>query len=292
MNLRSRLSENWFFIAPLLVACLLLFVVQATRSNESVFLWINRNSEIFGDTFWASLTILGDGLIACLLVSPFIRRKPQVVWATLLSLIFILIWVQGFKYFLAMPRPLGVLPETAFHIVGGHYKAKAFPSGHAATAFMLAGVLSFYFNHNRLRVLLLAAALLIAVSRIAVGIHWTTDVLAGIAGGAISAWLGVTLTLRWRLGFNQNAQKFVGLLFICAAVFAFFGNYTEYTEALWLQKIIALTCFLTIGYALFLMFKTGDAVQITSLPVSRVRPERFHRKVSPNRHSLRANQRL
>ncbi|MBC7796800.1 MAG: phosphatase PAP2 family protein [Pyrinomonadaceae bacterium] len=291
MNLRSRLSENWFFIAPLLVAGLLLLVVQATQSNESVFLWINRNSELFGDTFWASLTILGDGLIACLLVSPFIRRKPQVVWATILSLIFILIWVQGFKYFLAMPRPLGVLPETAFHIVGGHYKAKAFPSGHAATAFMLAGVFNFYFRLNHLRVLLLAIASLIAVSRIAVGIHWTNDVLAGIAGGAISAWLGVTLTHRWQLGFNQNAQKFVGLLLICAAVFAFFGNYTEYTQALWLQKTIALTCFLIIGYALFLMFKTGGAVQITSLPVSRVRPERFHRKVSPNRHSLRANQR-
>lgn len=60
--------------------------------------------------------------------------------------------------------------------------SSSFPAGHAATAFAGAVLLSLV--AKRLAPALLALAALIALSRIYVGVHYPTDVLAGAALGA------------------------------------------------------------------------------------------------------------
>ena len=74
-----------------------------------------------------------------------------------------------------------------------HAADSGFPSDHATAAFAIATAIAIY--HRRIGAVLLAAATTLAIARVAVGIHWPTDVLAGaligVAGAAAAA-------LAWR----------------------------------------------------------------------------------------------
>jgi undecaprenyl-diphosphatase len=80
----------------------------------------------------------------------------------------------------AEPKPLVPTPHDA-----------SFPSGHAATSFVAATMLSFAFPRLRLPFALLAAA--VAFSRVYVGVHYPLDVIGGAVLGvliaALLAWL-------------------------------------------------------------------------------------------------------
>jgi undecaprenyl-diphosphatase len=73
------------------------------------------------------------------------------------------------------------------HQIGPPSATHSFPSGHAATSFACATVLSHY--APRLRVPLFALATLIAFSRVYNGMHYPTDVLAGALLGVLTALL-------------------------------------------------------------------------------------------------------
>jgi undecaprenyl-diphosphatase len=66
--------------------------------------------------------------------------------------------------------PIGLVPGSA-----------SFPSGHAATAFAAAVAVGIV--HPRLRLPLLGLATLVALSRVYLGVHYGSDVLAGTALG-------------------------------------------------------------------------------------------------------------
>jgi len=95
-----------------------------------------------------------------------------------------------------LPRPAGVLPEGSFHRIGELLLSKAFPSGHTLTAFAIASALYFASaksKHGSLLWLFILASL-VGLSRIAVGAHWLTDVLAGAGVGLWCGMIGVALS--------------------------------------------------------------------------------------------------
>lgn len=63
----------------------------------------------------------------------------------------------------------------------------SFPSGHA-TFFMALAVYFLLTGHKKLGWFLLVSAVLISLARVAAGIHWPSDILAGWAVGAIVSW--------------------------------------------------------------------------------------------------------
>ncbi len=67
----------------------------------------------------------------------------------------------------------------------------SFPSGHTITAFAVSLSLSYFYPE--LAVGLLFCALSIATSRILLGMHFLSDVLAGAAIGALMAWVSVLI---------------------------------------------------------------------------------------------------
>jgi undecaprenyl-diphosphatase len=69
----------------------------------------------------------------------------------------------------------------------GDWTFQSFPSGHATTAFALAAVIGFVSPRWYAPGLLLAAA--IAVSRVALGVHYTSDVVAGAILGVVGAYI-------------------------------------------------------------------------------------------------------
>lgn len=72
--------------------------------------------------------------------------------------------------------------------------SSSFPSGHAATSFACATVLSVLVPRAAPAFLVLAAA--IAYSRLYVGVHWPLDVLAGAALGVATSLLLLAATRR------------------------------------------------------------------------------------------------
>lgn len=83
------------------------------------------------------------------------------------------------KNTLNMPRPPG----------GEQFLTASFPSGHAATAFMVAAVLGYRYPALRYWTLLMASV--VAVSRVVIGAHFVKDIVAGAAIGYIIGFLVV-----------------------------------------------------------------------------------------------------
>ena len=100
------------------------------------------------------------------------------------------------------PRPFAVIPDVSLLIGAPH--SYAFPSGHTTSAFAAAGgaVLAARRLLGKVPAWgwgMLALASAVAYSRLYVGVHWPTDVAAGVALGLASGWVGARLTLRrWR----------------------------------------------------------------------------------------------
>jgi undecaprenyl-diphosphatase len=79
----------------------------------------------------------------------------------------------------------------------------SFPSGHAARAFLIA-VIASALAPTWLAILLWIWAPLVALARVAMGVHYLSDVLAGAILGVLIAWLGLQIyepILMWVSGF-------------------------------------------------------------------------------------------
>ena len=72
----------------------------------------------------------------------------------------------------------------------------SFPSGHAANSMTAYGGLAARYKKRGLRILLLTAIALICLSRVILGVHYPTDVLAGMCIGIISAEIGIRIADR------------------------------------------------------------------------------------------------
>jgi len=185
------LSENKTFLIPYSGLLIFVLVILLFYTKNEIHLFINNHNNCFSDTFFRSITVLGDGSMPFILGTIFCLfsfRKALLIAsaATLAGLI-----AQFFKRFIfsGIERPLAHFKGIAeLHIVQGvdmHY-AHSFPSGHAATIFALCFSLSMFSENRLLKTFLLLTAFIVAFSRVYLSQHFLVDVFAGSIIGIIS----------------------------------------------------------------------------------------------------------
>jgi membrane-associated phospholipid phosphatase len=154
------------------------------------FLGLNALAAAAPAWLWERLTVLGDERVAFALTLLFARRHPRVFWTLIWAALVATAYSRGLKPLVDAARPPAVLAADAFNLIGPGHRHEGFPSGHSVTASVFFGVLVYHARRRRWRVLFVALAVLAGLSRVAVGVHWPVDVAAGLAGGALAAWIG------------------------------------------------------------------------------------------------------
>src|SRR2546430_9864 len=144
------------------------------------------------------------------------RKHGQRPWHT--DQILDSLYVKGIKNLISVPRPLSVLSAADFHVIGAPYRFNSFPSGHAAVAATFAATFCLFYRQRWLRALLVVVALLIGLSRVAMGLHWVTDVLVGLLGGWLFAILGDSLAPKMRFGVSPITQTIIGVIILASRV--------------------------------------------------------------------------
>lgn len=263
---------------PLVLAAAMFLALLVTGQNRAAFLALNALGPLTSDALWANITVLGDTVVALALCLPLWRRRPDLVWALAIGGLLTTAWVHALKPAVEVPRPPAVLGADAY-VIGPAYRRHSFPSGHSTTIFALAGLLALGLPGRRGRAApsppreagpglpariaggavvslplppaaahvagatAIGIAVLAAVSRSVVGVHWPLDLLAGAFGGWLAAALALALARR-SLGFGTHSavQWVVGLLLAgCAAVLVI-GYDSGYPQAQTLQRILGVLC--------------------------------------------------
>jgi undecaprenyl-diphosphatase len=160
----------------------------------------------FGRSGWILFPVGILIALIAVLASPALDYMSRAVLAlvvTRLGYVFIAVGLPGLvstvvKRWIGRVRPSAAGP-FAYEPFSWRPEYASFPSGHATTAF--AALVAFGVLYPRARPVLWLYALLIAASRVMVSAHYPSDVIAGAAFGAFSAfWVRDWFAVR-RLGF-------------------------------------------------------------------------------------------
>ncbi len=164
--------------------------------DELVFLFINDAlSGPLLTPLFALVTRLGDGLVLALLILPaiYLRDRKRLRHHGLGIVVTVALSggvVNLAKIAIDRDRPPNHFAEKGVdvHVSGPVPSDRSFPSGHSQTAFGAAVYLCFLYPLGT--PIFLALATGVGLSRIALGVHFPLDVLAGAATGAAFSWVG------------------------------------------------------------------------------------------------------
>jgi membrane-associated phospholipid phosphatase len=192
-------------LAAAAAAVLAMSVARSEGLDAGIFLAVNGWRGL-PDTVWETLSVLGLGLSALVAFTAPGRRGLRLA----ATLPWMLAVGGGLTHLVKqaapMLRPASVLAAADLHVIGPKLFLRTMPSGHSMTAIAVITTLFLAGGPLWRRPATLAASLLFAAaigaSRIASGVHWPADVVAGAAlgwaTGVVSVHLAViTRTEAW-----------------------------------------------------------------------------------------------
>lgn len=239
------------------VFLLCLTFVILTGINRPLFIAVNSFGQHFYSFIWENLTFLGDTLSACAIMVLFIRKRPDLIWSGILAALLATVIVNIIKSFFDIPRPPVIIDKNLISVIGPSLSRHSFPSGHTVTIFAFAGILVFYFRTFFSRICIIVLAMLVGISRIAVGVHWPEDVLAGAVLGILCATTGVYFVEKMEWKRNKTLQLVVGFLLLLSIIYLLIFYDCKYEQAIYLQVIFSVTL-LGIGIReYYLLVKNG-----------------------------------
>ena len=117
----------------------------------------------------------------------FLKRRMILVVLSSGILTFLVTYLFKKILFHGSYRPAMDVGTDSLHLVEGVKIALwgTFPSGHAITVFAVATVLCLYHRNKRLQYLWISLALIVALSRVYLSMHFLTDIFVGSVFGIL-----------------------------------------------------------------------------------------------------------
>ena len=134
-------------------------------------------------------TFVSIALVLLVMIISFVKKSKamrQQGFMLVALLLLVMGVTQGLKALIDRDRPFTTYPNIEKLSSGGD---SSFPSGHTLEAFAMAAALSMMFSRKKIILPVYAWAILVAYSRMALGVHYPSDVLAGILIGSLIGWI-------------------------------------------------------------------------------------------------------
>lgn len=196
------------------------------------------------DTFFLLVTQFGEAviLIPALCIIYWCFNKKQAFFLAL-NFFSALILNHILKITFGIERPWlrwqgQITPVAKAKITATGY---SFPSGHAATATSTYGGIALWYRKNKkVRIAAIVLILAVGLSRIYLGVHTPSDVLASFFAGIILLFLNLRI-FNWIVASPKNDKKFLLISFfvlILGLLYTFYkSHWNPSTEILWLDGI-------------------------------------------------------
>lgn len=155
------------------------YIEMANRVRNSKILY---NSVIVSDKILTKISYIVYPIFLIFLI---IKKEPEFAKAVAVPAVSFIV-LSIFRYIYCAPRPYEVFGIPP--VIKKNTKGKSFPSRHVFSAFIIAGTICFYYPHVGTVLSILAA--LLAVVRVAGGVHFIKDVTVGAALGIVCSFAG------------------------------------------------------------------------------------------------------
>lgn len=161
------------------------------------------NGHYIDSVFVKGLVIFGAEILPYILLGSLLvwtvlsRDKKTAIRKTFMILVagvFAVMLADMLKYWVNAPRPFVALDSV--RVLVDHDPFGSFPSAHMS--FFTAIAVAAFYKHAALSGGLLAGAVMIGISRIAAGVHFPLDILAGFFLGSAVALLVMYIEQRYR----------------------------------------------------------------------------------------------
>jgi len=182
--------------------------MQFSDSDIALLTWINHHlipysgpilQFISYTTTYASIALL----LIVLIIAIIKKSKSLRTRFYILTLVLVLVAIVslGLKRVIFRERPFTTYSFIDKLSEGG---ASSFPSGHTMEAFAMAAALSLLFSRKVVVIPAYLWAILVAYSRMALGVHYPSDVFAGIIIGTFIGWCIPSYFNRFNIFGNLN----------------------------------------------------------------------------------------
>ncbi len=209
------------------------FVLMLNPWGAAVIVRLQSGASPALVAFFLAMTHLGDGYYVLLALALYwcLDRRRSMQLVTLYA--FSLALNAGIKVLFASPRPFEAFPEVIARVSASGY---SFPSGHAQLAAAFGGGIAWLYRRPWATAMAIALALVIAMSRVWLGVHYPHDVAAGLLLGlaTVLVWMTVPrwltrggLSPGWHASASLAALLAVGLLALLD------GDYAHLASGAW-----------------------------------------------------------
>jgi undecaprenyl-diphosphatase len=187
-HLKKILAVLVFYVIFLLF---FLFYTDAVIGFEkNLFFLINNTSNPFLDSFFIFITYFGSSFFWIFLIILFwFKRDRKIAVYLLYAFIVDSLSLFFLKWLFMRPRPPEIFFKEDALDLGG--TGPGLPSGHSERVFSGAVILSSFYK--KMKIPLYILALLVAFSRIYIGVHYPIDALIGTLNGIIIGYIVLNL---------------------------------------------------------------------------------------------------
>ncbi|MEL6135033.1 MAG: phosphatase PAP2 family protein, partial [Bacteroidota bacterium] len=194
-SLWYRHGHTRAFLWTMTVFWTLGLLLLAWKGYNGSFLWLNGFRLSIADRLMPHLTHFGEGFFISGLMGLTLVRKASWLWLMAATMVLVLATILLCKFilFADWDRPLKVFEEGEFFYVAlKPLRKNAFPSGHSAAVAGAVALAVFGQNERPAWVGVLAAVglMIVAYTRLYIGVHFLGDVIVGtmIGVGGAALW--------------------------------------------------------------------------------------------------------